>query len=166
MLVVDAANVVGSRPDGWWRDRAGAAGRLIARIETALDRGTLDAPVLVVLEGKAREASTVDSRRATGVVLDCAPGSGDDRIVELVAEAATRGEPVTVVTADRGLIRRVHALGAAVEGPGAFLRRLEDSTPQEHPAEGNPPGGTEGNPPGRTEGNPPGGTEGNPAEGN
>jgi selenocysteine lyase/cysteine desulfurase len=31
-LLVDAANVVGSRPDGWWRDRAGATARLLARL--------------------------------------------------------------------------------------------------------------------------------------
>ncbi len=31
-IVVDVANVMGSRPDGWWRDRAGAAARLHAEI--------------------------------------------------------------------------------------------------------------------------------------
>ena len=52
-MVVDAANVVGSRPDGWWRDRAGAAERLLGQIEAALASGRLEGPVAVVLEGRA-----------------------------------------------------------------------------------------------------------------
>lgn len=31
-LVVDVANVLGARPDGWWKDRAGATSRLLARL--------------------------------------------------------------------------------------------------------------------------------------
>jgi hypothetical protein len=53
-LVVDAANVIGSRPDGWWRDRPGAAARLVSALAAALRSGALTSPVVVVLEGAAR----------------------------------------------------------------------------------------------------------------
>jgi hypothetical protein len=53
-LVVDAANVIGSRPDGWWRDRPGAAARLVSALAAALRSGALTGPVVVVLEGAAR----------------------------------------------------------------------------------------------------------------
>ncbi|MDT7610941.1 MAG: hypothetical protein QOG96_5444, partial [Pseudonocardiales bacterium] len=53
-LVVDAANVIGSRPDGWWRDRPGAAARLVSALAAALRSGALTGPVVVILEGAAR----------------------------------------------------------------------------------------------------------------
>ena len=63
-IVVDVANVMGSRPDGWWRDRAGAAVRLHAQIAAlaASGRSVLpdetDPPEFVlVLEGAARAAA-------------------------------------------------------------------------------------------------------------
>jgi hypothetical protein len=136
VLIVDAANVVGSRPDGWWRDRAAASERLIGRIAAALDAGLLDGPVTVVLEGRARQAATdggAQGGQRHHLAVERAPASGDDRIVELVSEAAPganqAGERVTVVTADRELIRRVQALGAQVEGPGTFLRLMEQHRP-------------------------------------
>lgn len=132
MLVVDAANVVGSRPDGWWRDRAGAADRLIAGIRTALDEGRLRGPVLVVLEGRARGAQAGElpgapDRSGEGedtLSVVRAPGSGDDRIVELVAEAEAMSDGVTVVTSDRGLMGRVQAHGAAIARPSAFWAKI------------------------------------------
>ena len=125
LLVVDAANVVGARPDGWWRDRAGAARRLVARIGTAVADGSVPTPVLVVLEGAARrgvEAGTV----AAGVAVAHASGSGDDAIVDAVARATTGVDAVLVVTADRALRARVEALGATTVGPGWLLDRLPD----------------------------------------
>ena len=115
LLVVDGANVVGSVPDGWWRDRAGAAVRLrdrLARLAAAGDWPDLAGPVEVVLvvEGRAR-----DIPATAGVRLERAPGSGDDAIVALVAAAGDR--PAVVVTADRGLRERVAAHGAQVRGP-------------------------------------------------
>jgi hypothetical protein len=116
LLVVDAANVVGSVPDGWWRDRRGAAERLRDRLAAraaepdAGDAGDAGEIVLVV-EGAARGVASVP-----GVRVVEAPGSGDDRIVELVA-AEGRGRRCTVVTADRGLRERVEALGARTAGP-------------------------------------------------
>ncbi len=120
LLIVDSANVVGSVPDGWWRDRAGAAARLRDRLAAAVAAGTIPAGVEVVLvvEGAARDIEPVD-----GVRVVPAPRSGDDTIVA-VARAADG--PVTVVTADRGLRERVVGAGAEVIGPGALRRRLGD----------------------------------------
>ncbi|MEU6890496.1 NTP pyrophosphohydrolase [Streptomyces sp. NPDC046557] len=110
VLIVDAANVVGSVPDGWWRDRRGAAERLRDRLAA---RGTGEEIVLVV-EGAAKGVESVP-----GVRVDAAPGSGDDRIVELVAAYAERGGGggVVVVTADRALRERVGSYGARCVGP-------------------------------------------------
>jgi hypothetical protein len=113
---VDGANVVGSRPDGWWRDRAGAAARLATQLAAALDAGALDVDeVHLVLEGAARKAAVSEHARLH-VVL--APADGDSAIVELAA--ALDGD-VTVVTADRGLRDR---LTARAIGPGTLLSRL------------------------------------------
>lgn len=115
LLVIDAANVVGSVPDGWWRDRAGATAALRDRLDPeALHRlvGGADPPeVVLVVEGRARDVAGTDQVRVVS-----APGSGDDAIVDLVA-AEGAGRPSVVVTADRELINRVRALGARVLGP-------------------------------------------------
>jgi hypothetical protein len=101
LLVIDAANVVGSVPDGWWRDRAGATARLRDRLAPLAGRGVAGLPppleVVLVVEGKARDVPPID-----GVRVVAAPGSGDDAIVELVErEPADRTR--VVVTADREL---------------------------------------------------------------
>ncbi|TDB70057.1 hypothetical protein [Micromonospora sp. KC723] len=115
LLIVDGANVVGSRPDGWWRDRAAAAARLRDALAPLATRGLppeLSPPVEVVLvvEGAAREVGGTAEVRTVP-----APGSGDDTIVDLVSDAPRRRR--LVVTADRGLRARVTALGAEVHGP-------------------------------------------------
>ncbi|MGW0609365.1 NTP pyrophosphohydrolase [Streptomyces sp. NPDC002788] len=111
LVVVDAANVVGSVPDGWWRDRRGAAERLRDRLASEGVPG-VPGPVEIVLvvEGAARGVESVPGVRVTS-----APGSGDDHIVEVVASAGDRS--VLVITADRELRRRVGELGAEVAGP-------------------------------------------------
>jgi hypothetical protein len=117
LVVVDAANVVGSVPDGWWRDRAGAAERLRDGLVVVAAEGTrdLDADppldVVLVVEGAARSVQGVP-----GVRVVVASESGDDAIVELVAASAPSRECI-VVTADRALRRRVQDLGADVTGP-------------------------------------------------
>ncbi|MFF5427779.1 MULTISPECIES: NTP pyrophosphohydrolase [unclassified Streptomyces] len=114
LLVVDGANVVGSVPDGWWRDRRGAAERLRDRLAAA--GGPVDGPypgpyeIVLVLEGRARGVASVP-----GVRVEEAPGSGDDLIAELAR--AARGRPCLVVTADRELRRRVEETGARCVGP-------------------------------------------------
>lgn len=114
LLVVDGANVVGSVPDGWWRDRRGAAERLRDRLAGLAGPGLPGRPgpleIVLVVEGAARGVASVP-----GVRVDEAPASGDDRMVELVVEAG--GRPCLVVTADRELRRRVTGLGAEVTGP-------------------------------------------------
>ncbi|MGW5198477.1 NTP pyrophosphohydrolase [Streptomyces spiralis] len=113
LVIVDAANVVGSVPDGWWRDRRGAAERLRDRLAAdGVPHLAERAEIVLVVEGAARGVSSVP-----GVRVEAAPGSGDDRIVELVEQAGPR--PTLVVTADRELRRRVSELGAQVTGPRA-----------------------------------------------
>jgi hypothetical protein len=126
VLVVDAANVVGSRPDGWWRDRAGATERLLRRL-TTLPGSTLDGPdgpltcsvVAAVVEGRARDVPAPD-----GVRVVRATGSGDDAIVEHARDLAADGVGLLVVTADRGLRDRLPA-GTPVAGPGWLLDQLD-----------------------------------------
>jgi hypothetical protein len=120
LLVVDAANVVGSVPDGWWRDRAGAAVRLRDRLVPLTSDGIADLPgpveVVLVVEGRARDIPAVE-----GVRVERAAGSGDDAIVAVVA-AAGPDRRVVVVTADRELRARVIGLGAEVRGPSSIPR--------------------------------------------
>ncbi|MGH3487387.1 MAG: NTP pyrophosphohydrolase [Actinopolymorphaceae bacterium] len=118
LVIVDAANVVGSVPDGWWRDRVGATIRLRDTLEPLAASGldTIAEPpleVVLVVEGAARKVPATP-----GVRVIPAVGSGDDTIVELVAADQGRGERrCVVVTADRGLRARVQAFGAEVVGP-------------------------------------------------
>jgi uncharacterized protein YaiI (UPF0178 family) len=120
MLVIDAANVIGSRPTGWWRDRPGAAREFTQRVRASVTAGRLDPPVTLVLEGRARDGA--DEAVVGGVEVVHAPGEGDDTIAA-IAEAH-RG--AVVVTADRGLADRVRATGAEVVGPSWLLDRLVD----------------------------------------
>lgn len=134
-IVVDAANVVGSVPDGWWRDRAGAAERLIERIvvlgSTGVPAGALDLPEhswfpewTVVVEGKARDAVPAWGGAVGPVELVRADASGDDRIVDETERLVETGRAVTVVTSDRGLAERVTDAGAAVRGTRWLLDLL------------------------------------------
>lgn len=120
-LIVDAANVVGSVPDQWWRDRAGAATRLRDALAPVGAGGLpgLAPPleVVLVVEGQARGVGSVP-----GVRVVAAAGSGDDAIVELVRAADPPWQAI-VVTADKGLRERVRALGADVRNPGLVPRR-------------------------------------------
>jgi hypothetical protein len=119
VLLVDAANVVGSRPTGWWRDRAGAARGFVDQIRTAIAAGRISPPVTVVLEGHARAGA--DAGDAGGVTVLHAPGSGDEALVGAIGED---GRGVVLVTADRELRRRAEGLGARVVGPGWLLDLL------------------------------------------
>jgi len=121
LMVVDAANVIGSRPNGWWRDRPAAVLRLI----TGLARCRRDSEdIVVVVEGSARMGVGVGLLE--GIRVTHAPGSADDEIVRIVADAtAESGRSVTVVTADRELRDRTTELGARLLRPSALWERLE-----------------------------------------
>jgi 8-oxo-dGTP pyrophosphatase MutT (NUDIX family) len=131
-VVVDAANVVGSVPDGWWHDRPAAARRLIARIGRLVEDGVpaaaLDLPEhtwfpewVVVVEGQARAAGDgVD-----GVEVVRAPASGDDAILAETTRLIEADRTVTVVTSDRELARRLTDAGAAVRGTRWLLDQLQ-----------------------------------------
>jgi hypothetical protein len=127
MIIVDCANVMGARADGWWRDRAGAAARLrddLGRLAT----GTLAEPgragqtmpdIVLVVEGAARGIGSA----GTAVRVVDATGSADDAITALVS-AAEPGTRCLVVTADRELRSRCEAAGATVRGPRWLLSQL------------------------------------------
>lgn len=119
ILVIDAANTVGSVPDGWWRDRAGAA----ARLHTGLVRADLPFDeIVLVLEGKARAGVPEGVEAAVTTVH--AAGSGDDEIVAQCRERHATGAAVTVVSADRGLLARLETLDVHVVGPSALRSEL------------------------------------------
>ncbi len=109
MWLVDGNNVMGSRPDGWWRDRTGAMQRLLNELDDFAAR-TGD-EVAVVFDGDER------ALQAVGVHVAFAPHADD-------ALAARAAPGVTVVTSDAELARRARDLGADVLGAGAFLRRV------------------------------------------
>jgi len=121
VLIIDGANVVGSRPDGWWRDRAGAARRLHEQLSaTELPQDE----VVLVLEGQARRGRRAGQEGRVRTVH--AAGSGDDAIVDEVIRQVAVGDErgVTVVTADRMLRDRVEVAGASSRSPGWLLDQL------------------------------------------
>ena len=117
--LIDASNVIGSRPDGWWRDRDGAARRLIEEIRAWAG----EVPVTVVLDAGPDELLG----EAQGVEVVRAPRRGrnaaDDEIARLLETTYDPADAI-VATSDAELAARVRALGAQVEGAGAFRRRL------------------------------------------
>ncbi len=118
-LVIDGANVVGARPDGWWKDRAGAAQRLHEQLLVA------DVPydvVVLVLEGQAKGG--VRAGRDAHVRTVHAPKDGDATIVAEAAKAVEQGHRTVVVTADRALDARVHGVGATTLSPTWLLSYL------------------------------------------
>ena len=90
------------------------------QLRAAVDSGRVAQPVIVVLEGKARQG--VQAGVADGVTVLHAAGSGDDMLIDVAADAPD--QVVTLVTADRELRRRAEALGADVVGPGWLLELL------------------------------------------
>lgn len=130
VVVVDAANVVGSVPDGWWKDRAGAARRLRARLEgltvPAADlelEGSVWFPeVSMVVEGQARG---IDSDSSVVSVIR-ADAAGDDAIVAEVERLVAAKHTVIAVTSDRGLRERVEHAGAERVRSAGWLRDLID----------------------------------------
>ncbi|WP_449279049.1 NUDIX domain-containing protein [Leucobacter sp. GX24907] len=139
VVVVDGANVVGSVPDGWWRDRRGAAERLRDRLvrlaHTGVRSGFVELPDsrvpgldlafpewVLVTEGSARGLES-----AGGVRIVNAPGTGDDAIVRQVRAAVASGKHVSVVTSDVELAARARAAGAVgIRSSKQLLKRLPE----------------------------------------
>lgn len=127
-IVVDAANVVGSVPDGWWKDRAGAAARLRARLEgLAVPAGELELggdewfpETSMVVEGQARG---VDDAASTVAVVR-AEATGDDAIVAEIERRVALQQAVVAVTSDRGLRERADRAGATQVRSAGWLREL------------------------------------------
>jgi predicted RNA-binding protein with PIN domain len=119
VLVVDGANVVGSRPDGWWRDRAGAAARLHGRLAVA---DTSYDEIVLVLEGQAKAG--VPKGKDAHLRTVHASRDGDSAIAGEARASRERDDDVVVVTADRGLQQRVEALGCRTMSPGWLLDLL------------------------------------------
>ncbi|OBH57003.1 NYN domain-containing protein [Mycobacterium sp. E2479] len=114
--IVDAMNVIGSRPDGWWKDRDGAMVRLVKGLDRwALGQGET---VTVVFE-RPPSAAVTSSVVEVAHPPRAAANSADDEIVRLVA-----GDPaphdIRVVTSDRALTERVRSLGASVQRSESF----------------------------------------------
>jgi hypothetical protein len=155
-IVVDAANVMGSRPDGWWRDRAGAAARLHAGIVRLAASGRPILPdtgppgeavspgFVLVLEGATKAApipAAANPAEPSGAEPSGAePGGaepvqpGEVRVVRargsgddaIVAVVRELPGRRVVVTADRELRDRSVAAGATVLGPSWLLGQLPD----------------------------------------
>jgi 8-oxo-dGTP pyrophosphatase MutT (NUDIX family) len=131
-IVVDAANVVGSVPDGWWKDRAGAASRLRTRLEElAVPADALELAgdvwfpeVSMVVEGQARGIDTDSSTVASTVAVVRAEAAGDDAIVAEVERRVAETQTVVAVTSDRELRERVERAGAAQIRSAGWLREL------------------------------------------
>lgn len=119
--LVDGLNVIGSRPDGWWRDRHGAMVRLVEQLEGFAAGGgervtvVFEKPPSPPIEATAVEVAYAPRAR---------PNAADDEIVRLL-KADPAPEEVVVVTSDRTLAERSRAAGATVESAAAFRTRLE-----------------------------------------
>lgn len=146
-LVVDAANVVGARPDGWWRDRLGAARRLRDQLGTVardgiaapdlppeLSPGGLDGllpAIALIVEGAARPLATESAGPhwwAAGLAVHAARHDGDTAVVDLAREQVASGRQTIVVSADRGLRRRLGD-GVHAVGPSWLLDQLATPPP-------------------------------------
>jgi predicted RNA-binding protein with PIN domain len=117
-LIVDGNNVIGSRPDGWWRDRTGAARRLVEQIGAWADED-----VLVVFDGRAPDDFPAPARVEVRFAERGGRDAADDVIAALVAADAAP-ETLRVVTSDAELARRVREHGAGVTGARGFRDAL------------------------------------------
>jgi predicted RNA-binding protein with PIN domain len=118
--IVDGMNVIGSRPDGWWRDRPAAMRSLVGELERFAE-ATGDT-VTVVFDGTPFElgSDAVDVRFASRR----GPNAADDDIAALAEDDEAPAE-LSVVSSDADLARRVRDAGGSVVGAGEFRRRLE-----------------------------------------
>jgi predicted RNA-binding protein with PIN domain len=120
--LVDGMNVIGTRPDAWWKDRHGAMVRLVDLLERWAAAGGEDVTVVFEQPPSPRIVSTV-------IVVAHAPrprrDAADDEIVRLLA-ADSEPATIRVVTSDHGLADRVHAAGATVQSSDSFRIQLDE----------------------------------------
>ncbi len=132
-LLVDGMNVLGSRPDGWWRDRPAAMERLARRLDAFAEREGI--PLTVVFDGRehARVLGSV-----TRIEVRFAPGGPDAADREIVRMIRADPEPAAIaaVSSDRRLANSVKAAGARSLSAGELLRWLEASEAQARAAGG------------------------------
>lgn len=118
-------NVIGSRPNGWWRDRDGAVRRLVERLQALATADDID--LTAAIDGRPLDGLPEGAN--AGVQLLYAtrrgPNAADDRIIEFIK---AHGQPasLSLITSDRNLTKRAEALGAIVGGPTMLLERLDD----------------------------------------
>jgi predicted RNA-binding protein with PIN domain len=121
--LVDGMNVIGTRPDGWWKDRHRAMVNLVDLLERWAAAEGEDVTVVF-------EQPPSPPIRSTVIEVAHAPrprrNSADDEIVRLLAADSQPGA-VRVVTSDLWLSDRVHAAGATVEPAAAFRATIEEA---------------------------------------
>jgi predicted RNA-binding protein with PIN domain len=123
--LVDGLNVIGSRPDGWWRDRHGAMVRLVELLERFAEASGEE--VTVVFEQPP--SPPIDSELVEVAHAPRArPNAADEEIVRRLGVDRDPGE-IRVVTSDRRLAEQARVAGAAVEPATLFRRRLEELGP-------------------------------------
>ena len=119
--LIDASNVIGSRPDGWWRDREGATRRLIEALREFAAGGE---QVTVVLDAGPREWAGSEGDLEVAIAPRRGRDAADDEIAHRLDADPDPGS-VRVVTSDAALAARARERGARVEGAGAFRKRLD-----------------------------------------
>jgi predicted RNA-binding protein with PIN domain len=121
-LLVDGMNVIGSRPDGWWRDRPKARRELVAKLAPIANAGET---VTVVFDGAPSPAEE-DQTEDVGIRVLFAPGGPDaaDRLIVKILEDDPQPEVITVVTSDAALAEDARRLGARVQAARAFRTQL------------------------------------------
>ena len=120
--LIDGMNVIGTRPDGWWKDRDGAMLRLVDQVERWAAAAGDD--VTVVFERPPSppiRSSVIDLAHAPRPK----PHAADDEIVRRLREISGNAE-VRVVTSDRWLADQAFALGAVVMSAESFRGWLEE----------------------------------------
>jgi predicted RNA-binding protein with PIN domain len=122
--IVDGMNVIGSRPDGWWRDRHAAMIRLVDALERFVAENGDD--VTVVFEQPPRPPISSSVIEVTHAPRPKA-NSGDDEIVRRIRAEADPSS-VRVVTSDHALADQARAAGASVYSSDAFRKEIDGET--------------------------------------
>ncbi len=133
-VIVDAMNVIGSRPNGWWRDRDRAVRSFVAQLQQLTAADDLD--LTVAIDGTPLAGLPEGSNEGVELLyaVKRGPNAADDRIIAFIEGHDTPGS-LSLITADRNLTERAEALGATVGRPSMLLERLDElETPEDAPA--------------------------------